>query len=320
MLRDEARELGIRDRAHADIDGEAGRVAFPDGAVLAEPDDQLFEHDAIEIGIGARVVHVLQHAIGRDAELIVGVRIAHQHFETARAAAALELHQLLDVQLENLAVELELAGARRDLRRFVDVLRLDVHVAVGLGQRFDFGGLFFAFRFGVHGLELDLRRGLLILDQLGNRLGFEFQFELRQAIGLDHAQVGTFGSQAPGARRLSAATSDRCRRFRKRSCRKSELLGTLLPKRALQAARAWPRRGWRSGPRAQAARPWAAAPGFGGSCRTGGRRLTRACGAAGRCAGGAPGRAGAGGTPGRVAGSRCRRRRRVAAAAPWAAD
>ena len=73
---------------------------------------QLLDHDAVEVGIGARVVHVLQDALGRHAEFIVGMRIANQHFEAARAAAALELHELLHVQLENLAVELELAGAR----------------------------------------------------------------------------------------------------------------------------------------------------------------------------------------------------------------
>ena len=56
-------------------------------AVFAEPDDELFDHDAVEIGIGARVVHVLQHAIRRDAEFVVGMRIAHQDFEAARAAA-----------------------------------------------------------------------------------------------------------------------------------------------------------------------------------------------------------------------------------------
>ena len=54
-------------------------------------------------------MHVLQDALRRHAEFIVGVRVTDQHFEAARAAVALELHQLLHVQLENLAVELELA-------------------------------------------------------------------------------------------------------------------------------------------------------------------------------------------------------------------
>ena len=255
-------------------------------AVLTEPDDQLFEHDAIEIGIGARVVHVLQHAIGRHAEFIVRVRIAHQHFEAARAAAALELHQLLHVQLENLAVELELAGAGGQLRRLVDELRLDVHVAVGFGQRFDFGGHFFAAdRRRRTSARARLRRGFLVLDQFGNRI--RLRASTRASAGDRSApRAGRDASVPADAWRAAPLSSDFGSMSEISNAIESEvaqLLGTLLPGRFRR--RRWPgRAGGAAGRAAGCAALGGGTGGLAGAAGRAGRRGARACGAAGRCA------------------------------------
>ena len=192
----------------------------------------------------------------------------------------------------------------------------------GVGQRFDFGGLFFAADVvGVHRLERDLRRGRLVLDQFGNRIGFELQLELRQAIGLHHAQVGalrlrrgawragTFQqrlridvgdfesdrigcrscSDAAAPQALRAARAGRCGGAARRACRGLRGLG----RRHRRFGGNWRTGGRRGGRAAPAERPDAAraarrdgrragAPaGRRGGSRRAGRRRARGGGALG---------------------------------------
>ena len=136
-------------------------------------------------------MHVLQNAVGGYAKFIVGVCVAHENFESARAAAAFELDQLLNVPLENLSRKTQTVHSGRELRHSSMNSRMDVHFGVGFTQRFDFGGLFLtADRIGVHGLERDFGRGFLVLNQFRDRIRIEAKLELGKSIGLHHAKVG----------------------------------------------------------------------------------------------------------------------------------